>query len=79
MDLCLEGEHPVFMNLPGIKINNINDHVILSISDVIVIDHVLGLGGPVQWLQDLVGAHNYNGINGNKRKQEMLDLVLSLS
>ncbi len=72
--MCLDGSHSVFMNLPGIKVHNINDHAVLSISDVV--DHIIGLGVPVEWLQDASGKRNYNVINGSNRAEEVLNSVL---
>ena len=72
--MCLAGQHSVFFNLPGIKVKNINDHAVLSIRDVV--NHVLGLGVPLQWLQDASGMCNHDGINGSKRAQDMLDSAL---
>ncbi len=63
--MCLAGQHSVFFNLPGIKVKNINNQAVLSICDVV--NHVLELGVPLQWLQDASGRCNYNGINGSKR------------
>ena len=72
--MCLDGRHSVFLNLPGIKVHNINDHAVLSISDVV--DHIIGLGVPVEWLQDASGKRNTNGINGSNRAEEVLNSVL---
>ncbi len=55
--------------MPGIKVHNIGDHTVLSISDVV--DHILGLGVPVERLQDAFGMCNYYGINSSNRAQEM--------
>ncbi len=62
------------MNLPGIKVHNINDLAVLSISNVF--DHIIGLGVPVEWLQDASGKRNTNGINGSNRAEEVLNYVL---
>ncbi len=72
--MCLDGRHSVFLNLPGIKVHNINDHAVLSISNVI--DQILGLGVPVEWLQDASSKHNCNGIYGSNRAEEVLNYVL---
>ncbi len=72
--MCLDGRHSVFLNLPGNKVHNINDHAVLSISNVV--DHIIGLGVPVEWLQDASGKRNTNGINGSNRAEEVLNSVL---
>ncbi len=72
--MYLDGRHSMFLNLPGIKVHNINDHAVLSISDVV--DHIIGRGVPVEWLQDTSGKCNCNGINGSNRAEEVLNSVL---
>ncbi len=71
--MCLDGRHSVFLNLPGIKDYNMNDHAVLSISNVV--NHILGLGVPVEWLQDASGKCDCNGINGSNRADKVLNSV----
>ena len=75
--MSLEGRYSIFANIPHVRPVNIGEHACVSLHSLL--DHVLGHGIPLAWLQDYNNIRDTTGINGTKKAQELLTRLRELS
>ncbi len=75
--MCTEGRFSIFFNLPSCEVKNIPGHACVSLSEYL--DHVLGHGLDVSFLQDSTGVRNTQKINGTPKATEILEQIHSNS
>ncbi len=72
--ICTEGQYSVFVNIPSVEVKNIAGHACVSLSDYL--NHVLGHGLQLSFLQDENGHRNEDGINGTQTATNLVNKLL---
>ena len=75
--MILSGRFSLFDNIPNVDAIRIGNHACISLN--MLLDHVLGHGIELAWLQDSTGHQNTDGINGTRKAQELLQKLRTSS
>ncbi len=72
--MCTEGRYSVYVNIPNVEIKNVSGHACVSLGDYL--NHILGHGLKLSFLQDENGHCNKDGINSTQAADNLLNKLL---